>query len=184
MKFDDNLSIEILWPYKNLVLNNINNSSLVISLNYNNVNILLPGDIEKEAEYAIYNDLEKYDIVIVPHHGSKTSSTVQFVDAVKPQIAVFSYGRNYYGIPHEEVILRYKNAGSKIFSTFEHGEINVILKGKNLYYNTYINEKSDNYYELYLIGIIYKLIVFCFLIIWMLKGEDRYELQFSKKYYR
>ncbi len=175
MKFDDNLKMEILWPYENLILGNINNSSLVISINYKNINILIPGDIEEEAEYAIYSDLKHYDIVVVPHHGSKTSSTAQFVDSVKPQIAVLSYGRNYYGIPHEEIILRYESAGSKIFSTFEHGEINVILKDKNLYYNTYINEKSHNYYELYLIGIIYKLINFFILIIWMMKGGD-YEL--------
>ena len=175
MKFDDNLNIEILWPYENLILGNINNQSMVISINYKNRHILLPGDIEEEAEYAIYNDLEHYDIVVVPHHGSKTSSTIQFVDAVKPQIAVLSYGRNYYGIPHEEVVLRYENVDSKIFSTYEHGEINIILKDNNLYYNTYTNEKSHNYYELYLIGIIYKLIIFCYLIIWILKGED-YEL--------
>lgn len=175
MKFDDNLNIEILWPYENLILGNINNQSMVISINYKNRHILLPGDIEEEAEYAIYNDLKHYDIVVVPHHGSKTSSTMQFVDAVKPQIAVLSYGRNYYGIPHEEVVLRYENVDSKIFSTYEHGEINIILKDNNLYYNTYTNEKSHNYYELYLIGIIYKLIIFCYLIIWILKGED-YEL--------
>lgn len=176
MKFDDYLNIKILWPYKNFILNNTNNSSLVISLNYNNRNILLPGDIEEEAEYALYNELNKYDIVLVPHHGSKTSSTVQFVDAVRPEIAVLSYGRNYYGIPSKDVVLRYENAGSKVFSTFEDGEINIILKDDNLYYNTYINKISDNYYELYLFGIIYKLIIFCFLIIWMLKGEENYEL--------
>lgn len=176
MRFDDNLSIKILWPYKNLIFNNTNNSSLVISLNYNGRNILLPGDIEKEAEYAIYNGLDRYDIVIVPHHGSKSSSTEQFVDAVRPEIAILSYGRNFYGIPSQEVVSRYENAGSKIFSTFKDGEINIILKDDNLYYNTYINEKSHNYYELYLIGIIHKLIIFCFLIIWMLKGEENYEL--------
>lgn len=183
MKFDENLNMEILWPYDNLNLGNINNSSLVISINYKNRNILLPGDIEKDAEYAIYNDLGFYDIVVVPHHGSKTSSSLQFVYAVKPQIALLSYGRNNYGIPNNEVILRYENSGSRIFSTYEHGEINIILKNNNLYYNTYVNEKSHNYYELYLTGIIYKLIIFCFLIIWMLKDED-YELLFDKKYYR
>lgn len=175
MKYDDNLSMEILWPYKDLSLNNTNNSSLVISLNYKGRRILLPGDIEEEAEYAIYNGLNAYDIVLVPHHGSNTSSTVQFVDAVRPKIAVLSYGRNFYGIPHEEVISRYRNTGSKIFSTFEDGEINIVLKDNNLYYNTYMNEKSDNYYKLYLIGIIYKLSIFCFLLFWMLKGES-YEL--------
>ncbi|NLK64962.1 MAG: hypothetical protein GX289_07695, partial [Tissierellia bacterium] len=89
--------------------------------------------------------------------------------------AILSYGRNSYGIPHQEVILRYENAGSKIFSTFEQGEINIVLKDDNMYYNTYINNKSDNYYELYFIGIIYKVIIFFFLLLWMLKG-DGYEL--------
>jgi len=112
---------------------------------------------------------------LVPHHGSNTSSTVQFVDAVRPKIALLSYGRNLYGIPHQEVIFRYENADSKIFSTFEQGEINIVLKDNNLYYNTYINEKSDNYYELYLYGIGYNLSIFCFLLLWMLKG-DSYEL--------
>ncbi|MDD3751495.1 MAG: DNA internalization-related competence protein ComEC/Rec2 [Tissierellia bacterium] len=175
MKYDDNLSMEILWPYKDLVINNANNSSLVVSMKYKNRNILLPGDIEEEAEYSIYNYLNIYDIVLVPHHGSNTSSTVQFVDAVRPKIAVLSYGRNSYGIPHQEVISRYDNTGSKIFSTYEQGELIIVLKDDNLYYNTYINEKSDNYYELYLIGIAYKLSIFFFLLIWMLKG-DSYEL--------
>ena len=175
MKYDDNLSMEIMWPYEALISNNTNNSSLVISLNYKDKNILLPGDIEEEAEYALYNNLNIHDIVLVPHHGSKTSSTEQFVDAVTPKIAILSYGRNSYGIPHQEVILRYENAGSKIFSTFEQGEINIVLKDDNMYYNTYINNKSDNYYELYFIGIIYKVIIFFFLLLWMLKG-DGYEL--------
>ena len=175
MKFDDNLSMEILWPYKDLAFNNINNSSLVISLNYKDIRILLTGDIEEEAEYAIYNELNSCDIVLVPHHGSNTSSTVQFVDAVRPKVALLSYGRNLYGIPHQEVIFRYENAGSKIFSTFKQGEINIVLKDNKLYYNTYINEKSDNYYELYLYGIGYNLSMFCFLLLWMLKG-DSYEL--------
>ena len=175
LKYDDSLSMKVLWPYKDLPLHNINNSSLVISLNYKDISILLTGDIEEETEYAIYNELKPYDIVLVPHHGSKTSSTVPFVDAVRPKIAILSYGRNSYGIPHQEVILRYENAGSSIFSTFEQGEINIVLKDDNLYYNTYMNEKSDNYYELYLYGIIYKLSIFCFLLIWMLKGTG-YEL--------
>jgi competence protein ComEC len=175
MKYDDNLSMEILWPYEDLILNNTNNSSLVISLKYKDKNILLPGDIEEEAEYAIYNNLNIYDIILVPHHGSSTSSTVQFVDAVRPKIAILSYGRNSYGIPNQEVILRYENAYSKILSTFEQGEINIVLKDDNLYYNTYINEKSDNYYELYLRGIVYKISIFFFLLLWMLKGGS-YEL--------
>ncbi|HOV27792.1 MAG TPA: DNA internalization-related competence protein ComEC/Rec2 [Pseudobacteroides sp.] len=181
MKYDDNLSMEILWPYKNINLNDTNNSSLVLSLNYKNRSILLPGDIEEEAEYAIYNDLNTYDVVLVPHHGSKTSSSVQFVDATAPKIAIFSYGKNSYGIPDQEVVSRYKNSGSKILSTFDHGEINIVLKDDKIYYNTYMDERSDNYYELCLTGIISKICLFFFLLLWMLKG-DGHELYFNQKY--
>lgn len=172
VKIDNKLEIEILWPYDNLIFNNINNSSMVILINFNNKKILLPGDIEEAAEYAIYNDLTPCNILVAPHHGSKTSSTVQFVDAVKPEFAVLSYGRNNYGIPSKEVVERYENVKSKIFSTFKYGEINFILKGTNVYYNTYINEKSKNYYELYFEFIIPKILIFCFLIIWILRGEE------------
>lgn len=176
MVVDDKVCMEIRWPYKNLVLNNINNRSLVISMNYKKSRILFPGDIEEEAENAIYNDLEKHDLVIGPHHGSKTSSSDLFVEALRPEITLLSYGRNNYGIPHEEVILRYENAGSKILSTYEHGEINIILKGDNLYYNTYVKEKSKNYYDLYLPGFIYNMFVFCILLVWLLRSDEIYEL--------
>ena len=170
----DNLKMEILWPHKNIDWDDKNNLSLVVSIIYNDRRILLPGDIGKEAEYAIYNDLKHHDILVVPHHGSKTSSTEQFVEAVRPKYALLSYGRNYYGIPSEEVVYRYENVGSKVLSTFEQGEINFILKGDNLYYNTYTNEKSPNYYQLYFDGIIPKVLALCFLIMWM--GREKYEL--------
>lgn len=166
MKIDD-LQMKILWPHKNLEMNNKNNSSMVISLAINDKRILFPGDIEKEAEYAIYNDLDYHDILIVPHHGSKSSSTEQFVHAVRPEFSVLSYGKNSYGIPSDQVVSRYEELGSKVLSTLDHGDISFILKDDNLYYSTYTNEKSDNYYELYFEGIIYNLIIFCFLTIWM-----------------
>lgn len=178
IKIDDSFNIKILWPDENYISESKNNSSLVLLLKYKNKSILLPGDIEEEVENLILQNLNRADILIVPHHGSKTSSSVGFVEAVKPGIAVLSYGKNNYGIPSELVLSRYEEAKSKVLSTFEHGEINFILKDDKLYYNTYIKEKSDNYYELYFVWIIPKLSIFCILLIWIMgyKKEEHYEL--------
>jgi len=160
IKIDNNLEIKILSPLDNIVINDKNNSSLVIQLNFNKFKILLPGDIEAETEQKIINDIVKSDILILPHHGSKTSSTENFVNIVSPKFAVISYGENNYGIPSDEVLDRYNHFNSNIISTFYNGEINFVLKDDNLYYNTYTGKKSDNYYELYFIWLLPKLFLF------------------------
>lgn len=181
-KFDDRLKIEILWPEEDY-LDSINNTSLVILLRFNNKNILLTGDIEKEVENILLNDLYHSDILIVPHHGSKTSSTTDFVEKVSPKIAVISYGKNNYGMPSQEVISRYEDKNSLVLTTFNEGEINFILKGNKIYYNTYTNEKSDNYYELYLEGIIINLMNFCLFLYCIVKNKgEYYELQNYNRY--
>lgn len=181
VKIDDVFKIKILSPRDTDITNSKNNSSLVILLNYNKWNILLPGDIESEIEHELINDLFKSDILILPHHGSKTSSSKEFVNAVSPKFAVISYGKNSYGIPSDEILLRYTVAKSKIISTFYNGEINFVLNEANLYYNTYTGLKSDNYYELYLVWIVPKLILFGLFVLWMIinvyiKKEVNYEL--------
>lgn len=177
LRLDGQLSIDILWPDKNYD-GSTNNSSLVILLSFNKQRILLTGDIEQEVENSLLNDIGNVHIIVVPHHGSKTSSTVNFVEKVSPNIAVISYGRNNYGMPSVEVINRYEKEKSTILSTFNNGEINFILNGNKMYYNTYTGEKSDNYYELYLYGLISNLINFCLLFVWIVnnKGEKN-ELQ-------
>lgn len=178
LSLDDHLIIEVLWPNENYVADNTNNISLVILLRFNNSSILMTGDIEEEVESIILNDIEHSDILIVPHHGSSTSSTMSFVEKTSPEIAVISYGKNNYGIPSEEVISRYKKEKSLILSTFTEGEINFILKGDKIYYNTYTGEKSSNYYELYFAEIISNFMNFCFLLIWIVKNKgEHYELQ-------
>lgn len=176
-KLDDYCKIDILWPDENYYSDGPNNSSLVILLGFNGKSILLPGDIEKETEDILKSNLKHSDILVVPHHGSKTSSTAGFVEKVKPNIAVMSYGKNSYGIPSDEVIKRYEGEKSLVLSTFNQGEINFILKGDKIYYNTYTGEKSKNYNELYFSWLIPNLMNFCFLLIWIVKSKgERYEL--------
>ena len=178
---DNVFKIDILSPSDNVIERNKNNSSLVVSLNYYKWNILLPGDIESEMEDELINDVVKSDILIVPHHGSKTSSSESFVNVVSPKFSVISYGKNSYGIPSDEVLLRYKRVKSKVLSTFYDGEINFVLKETDLYYNTYTGLKSDNYHELYLVWIVPKLVLAGLFISWMIikvykKKEVNYEL--------
>lgn len=172
----DSLNLEILWPEKTFTYDDINNTSLVILISFNGNSILIPGDIEEFAETMIVQDLTPVDILVVPHHGSKTSSSEEFVSSCIPKIAVMSYGKNNYGIPSIDVINRYNKVKSKLFSTFEHGEINFILKNDKIYYNTYMGVKSENFYELYFIWIIPKLLLFLMFIIKIM-------LHMEKKHY-
>ena len=148
----------------------------VYGIKFNDKGILLTGDIEEEVETILQSNIKKTDIVIVPHHGSKTSSSQKFVERLSPEIAVVSYGKNNYGMPSDEVLARYITESSTILTTFSEGEINFILNGAKMYYNTYTNEKSDNYYELYFKGLIPNLLNFFMIMFWMKKRGEPYEL--------
>ncbi len=175
---DNSLKMYILWPDNEHISQNTNNTSLVILVNYKNKNILFTGDIEEEVEEIIFNDLPKIDVLIVPHHGSYTSSSDNFVNKTTPKISIISYGKNNYGIPSLKVIEKYRSRNSTILSTYEHGEINFVLKDDEIYYNTYTDIKSQNYYQLYFMGFSIKLMVFCILLIYIVKHKgEKNELQ-------
>ncbi len=181
----DNFKIKILWPDKDYLSSNENNMSNVYLIEYDNIKILITGDIEKEVEEIILDRLVDVDIVIVPHHGSKTSSSEDFVNKIKPELAIFSYGRNNYGIPSLEIINRYNKVGSKILSTFEDGEINVMVNRDKIYYNTYTGNHSESTNEIYCYSIVINLIVFITILLTVfiykkyiidLRLEGKYEL--------
>ena len=87
--------------------------------------LLLTGDIEREQEVALVasqGDRLRSDVLIVPHHGSKTSSSAAFLDAVQPRIAVFQAGyRNRFGHPAAEVLARYRERGIVVVASPECG---------------------------------------------------------------
>ena len=90
--------------------------------------ILLPGDIEAAAEASVTTQLSKpVTVLLAPHHGSKTSSTVDFVNTVHPKHVVFSAGyRHHFGHPHAQVVARYSRAGSQLWQTAEQGALSFI----------------------------------------------------------
>lgn len=110
-----------------------NNDSCVLLLQNKYKRILLTGDIERDAEkYLIknYSNFLYADYLVVPHHGSKTSSSQEFLQAVKPKFAIFSYGyKNRYHFPSSEIVARYNNLQIKTLNTATQGMVTVKLNG-------------------------------------------------------
>jgi len=112
-----------------------NDDSLVIELRYGQVSMLLTGDIGREVEQALIPTLDLLPVVVLksPHHGSGTSSSQAFINAVKPAVVVISNGRaNPYGHPVPYVLERYRAAGARILRTDQEGQLELITDGKTL----------------------------------------------------
>jgi len=126
---------DILWPMENLegkIVKNDDNTSIVIKLIFNARSFLFTGDIDKSVEMEL---IEKYDIdsdvLKVAHHGSKTSTSEEFLGEVLPEIAIIQVGENKYGHPYSEVLERLKIFDIKTLRTDEQGDIKILSDGKN-----------------------------------------------------
>jgi competence protein ComEC len=111
----------------------VNNNSVVIKLNYGGVQFLFCADIEKEAERELLNYGSKLRslIIKVPHHGSKTSSSWEFIKEVNPEAAIISAGRgNRFGHPDSMTLMKYKRVGSEIYRTDVNGAIIISTDGR------------------------------------------------------
>ena len=117
-----------------------NNNSLVMRIAFGDHALLFTGDIEGEAETRLLKagkDL-RAQVLKVPHHGSKTSSTYYFVEEVSPHYAVFPLGfRNIFHFPNKRVLRRYEAIGCQILRTDLDGAITVQSDGENLQVRTY-----------------------------------------------
>lgn len=116
---------------------NINDNSVVTMLDYNNVEFLFTGDLEADVEKANLNKFSDIDILKVGHHGSKTSTSQEFLEVVKPEIAVISAGiDNEYGHPHLETLVRLGNYVDAIYGTWKSGNIVITTDGNTYQVNT------------------------------------------------
>lgn len=107
----------------------INNSSIVIQMNYLEQSYLFMGDSEKEVEDS--REWNKVNVLKVGHHGSNTSSTEKFLNQVKPEITIISVGlNNQYKHPSVEVLNRLKNLHTTIYRTDEDGSLLLESDGK------------------------------------------------------
>jgi beta-lactamase superfamily II metal-dependent hydrolase len=112
-----------------------NANSIVLRLDYGDFSMLLPGDAEEQTEHQLLTkDLKlKVNILKVAHHGSKYATASDFLDRVKPDVAIISCGEwNRYGHPAQAVLdrLRAANPNLKLFRTDLQGEITIITRGK------------------------------------------------------
>jgi competence protein ComEC len=130
---------EFLWPEfskGNASVAAKNNDSLVLRLKYRNRTLLLPGDAENQAEHAMLEensaDLHA-DVLKVGHHGSKNSTTQEFLDAVAPAIAIISSGEdNPYGHPSPELLERLEASRARVLRTDRDGAVHILTDGDRL----------------------------------------------------
>ena len=139
--------LELLHPFDaastDLHDEDVNNDSLVLKLTYGNVRILFTGDIERKVELKLVESGEdlRAEIVKVPHHGSKTSSSAEFLDAVRPQYAIFSLGqRNRYRFPSAAVVERYRERGCRILRTDRLGAIRFRTDGQRCWITHHVED--------------------------------------------
>ncbi|TXH68659.1 MAG: DNA internalization-related competence protein ComEC/Rec2 [Thiothrix sp.] len=124
----DEVRFEVLSPHPELAYTKKNNQACVLKVSNAAYALLLPSDIEKSTEQVLLSsgkDL-RADVVLMPHHGSKTSSSAAFLQAVTPQVALASTGYlNRFHHPHPTILARYQALGTKVFNTAEAGAITV-----------------------------------------------------------
>jgi competence protein ComEC len=121
-----------------------NDDSLVLELRWRDVSILLTGDIGRIPERTLATTIPpaKLRVVKIPHHGSLTSSSEEFVRALRPDIAVVSAGRsNHFGHPVPEVLERYRAVGAETFRTDRDGGVVVDTDGFSLAVSTFTGKR-------------------------------------------
>jgi competence protein ComEC len=132
----------VLWPPVNANDGRLspNDASLVLRLSDGQAGFLLAGDIEKRTEEKLVEEHAPIasDFLKAPHHGSKTSSTAEFLSAVAPRVAVVSVGEaNPFGHPSESVVERYEQDGVRLLRTDRDGAITADTDGANFSVQTY-----------------------------------------------
>ena len=136
----DGVDGEFLWPEiapEEIASSAKNNDSLVLRLHFGNQTLMLTGDAEKESERAILAensaDSMRAQVLKVGHHGSKNSTTPEFLAAVQPQVGIISSGEgNAYGHPSPELLERLENAGVRILRTDQDGAVHILTDGTRL----------------------------------------------------
>jgi competence protein ComEC len=136
--------LRVLWPKpsEDPRLPSGNNDSLVLRVEYGSRSVLLTGDIETKTEKELVARQARViaDVTKVPHHGSRTSSTEEFVRSTSSKLAVISVGESsVFGHPHPEVVKRWEQSGARLLRTGNRGMITLVTDGKTMHYTTFVN---------------------------------------------
>lgn len=166
---DGEVKLTCLNPAPDYVYPSQNASSIVLSVSYEKFDMLLTGDLEDAGEDMVQMILKEYseysadsnitsdnymyqgipagsdyDVLKVAHHGSKYSTSDEFLTIIKPDFSLISCGKyNPYGHPHKEVIKRLKECKSNIMITSKHGAIMLKTDGNKLLVDYYLKERVD-----------------------------------------
>lgn len=133
-----NNSLSFLWTGSTLD-DNINNYSMVVKYNYKDISFLFTGDIEKEIESKLLSSSTNLtsDVLKVAHHGSNSSSTLNFLNKINPLISIISCGMgNDYGHPHKNTLTTLNSINSSIYRTDLNGTIKVKTDGTSIWIST------------------------------------------------
>ncbi|WP_096199847.1 S-layer homology domain-containing protein [Bacillus sp. FJAT-45350] len=111
----------------------LNDSSVSLKIDYNQISLLFTGDAEQLSEGEMTGNFDlSSQILQVGHHGSRTSSNPTFLDNAQPEVAILSYGEgNRYNHPHDDIVQRLKAYGATVYSTADSGDIIVVTDGVN-----------------------------------------------------
>ncbi len=134
------LELTVVWPPK-MVERAYNFHSCVIRLEdkVHGHSVLLSGDVTAAGEWLLAREGVKLksDIMLVPHHGSKTSSTHRFIEAINPDVAIASLAKgNRWNLPNPEVVERYQDQGIRWLDTGEAGQVSVKFRAENRHLST------------------------------------------------
>ncbi len=138
LEFGD-VHFECIHPAVDTSSDDLNDYSIVLGVEYGKYSMLLTGDLTSTQETYI-KGLKQYTVLKVGHHGSKYSSSEDFLRAVKPKIGILSSGKgNRYGHPTPEVIHRLDSIGCKIIRTDESGGISIVSYVEYIEIDTFLN---------------------------------------------
>lgn len=134
------VTVEILWPVDPLLMSggqqDTNANSVVIQLTHGSIRFLITGDLEARGESQLIvletNEELRSDVLVVGHHGSRTSSTAAFLDVVSPNVAIIPVGLdNQYGHPHDDVLQRLRFRSIRIYRTDLDGTVQITSDGES-----------------------------------------------------
>lgn len=128
----EDFSIECISPMKNSYYADKNDSSTVLSISYQDFSMLLTGDLGFKGEVSLLesDSLNPVDVWKVSHHGSKYSGREEFLETIRPNLALISVGKNNYGHPNPDLLSRLDYIGSHTETTLEHGALMLESDGR------------------------------------------------------
>lgn len=133
-KIFDGVKIKVLYPLSNLknqTIDNLNNSSIISELDYNQFSALFLGDAEISAQAQILKKIKPMTVMKIAHHGSQNALNKDLMQIVRPSLVIIQVGsKNTYGHPSSNVILYLKSLAAQIYRTDEDGTIEIISNGE------------------------------------------------------